>query len=65
MFAKWTDEMVCEYFDTHWNTSLHEVCTLSGRSMDEVKQALMIAEPPEHWSNTELEDHFRSKTDGC
>ena len=41
MFAKWTDDMVREYFDTHWNATLHEICALSGRSKADVKQVLM------------------------
>ena len=41
MFYNWTDEMICRYFDTHWNTSLDKICALSGRSMSEVKSILM------------------------
>lgn len=41
MFAKWTDEMVREYFDTHWNATLHEICALSGRTKADVKRVLM------------------------
>ena len=41
MFAKWTDAMVREYFDTHWNATIHEICSLSGRTKADVKRALM------------------------
>ena len=41
MFAKWTDAMVREYFDTHWNVTLHEMCALSGRTKADIKQVLM------------------------
>lgn len=44
MFAKWTDEMVREYFDTHWNVTLHELSALSGRTKADVKRVLMGAE---------------------
>lgn len=37
----WTDEMVKEYFDSHLNTTIHEICALSGRTKDEVKNILM------------------------
>jgi hypothetical protein len=38
---KWSDDMIREYFDTHWNATLHEICALSGRTKAEVKRALM------------------------
>ena len=41
MFAKWTDDMIREYFDTKWNATIHEICALSGRKKSEVKRALM------------------------
>jgi hypothetical protein len=41
MFAKWTDDMVRDYFDTHWNATLHEVCALSGRNKADVKSVLL------------------------
>jgi hypothetical protein len=41
MLKKWTDEMVCEYFDTHSNATLHEICALSGRRKADVKRVLM------------------------
>jgi hypothetical protein len=41
MFAKWTDEMLREYFDTHWNVTIHQLCALSGRKKAEVKRVLM------------------------
>jgi hypothetical protein len=41
MFAKWTDDMIREYFDTHLNATIHEICALSGRTKTEVKRALM------------------------
>ena len=37
----WTDNMVREYFDTHWNVTIHELCTLSGLKKSDVKRALM------------------------
>ena len=40
-FTKWTDDMVREYFDTHWNATLHEICALSGRTKADVKRVLM------------------------
>ena len=39
--TKWTDDMVREYFDTHWNATLHEICALSGRTKADVKRVLM------------------------
>ncbi|MCP4486999.1 MAG: hypothetical protein GY820_06730 [Gammaproteobacteria bacterium] len=41
MFAKWTDDMVRDYFDTHWNATLHEISALSGRTKADVKRVLM------------------------
>lgn len=41
MFAKWTDDMIKEYFDTHWNVTLHQICALSGRTLSDVKKVLM------------------------
>jgi len=41
VLATWTNEMVCEYFDTHLNATLHEICALSGRSKADVKRVLM------------------------
>jgi len=41
MFAKWTDDMVRDYFDTHWNATLHEISALSGRTKTDVKLVLM------------------------
>ena len=63
MFAKWTDDMVQDYFDTHWNATLHEVCALSGRNKSDVKSVLMavmmpLPTPPDNWSNAELEDYL-------
>ena len=40
-FAKWTDDMVREYFDTHWNATLHELSALSGRTKPDLKRVLM------------------------
>ena len=37
----WTDEMVLDYFDTHWNVTIHQLCALSGRTKDDVKRILM------------------------
>ncbi|MDR9429036.1 MAG: hypothetical protein RI553_13140 [Salibaculum sp.] len=39
--SRWTDDMIREYFDTHWNATIHEICALSERSKAEVKRALM------------------------
>ena len=41
---RWTDEMVREYFDTHWNATIHEICALSGRTKADVKRVLMEQE---------------------
>ena len=38
---KWTDDMIREYFDSHWSATIHEICALSGRTKKEVKAALM------------------------
>ena len=62
MFAKWTDDMVRDYFDTHWNATLHEVCALSGRNKSDVKSVLMavmmpLPTPPDNWSNAEMQDY--------
>lgn len=40
-FVEWTDDMICEYFDTRLNATLHEICALSGRSKADVKRVLM------------------------
>ena len=37
----WTDEMVLDYFDTHWNVTIHQLCALSGRTKADVKRILM------------------------
>lgn len=62
MFAKWTDDMVRDYFDTHWNATLHEVCALSGRNKADVKSVLLDEimpqpTPPDNWSNAEMQDY--------
>ena len=41
---KWTDEMVREYFDTHWNARIHEIWSVSGRTKANVKRVLMNKE---------------------
>jgi hypothetical protein len=45
MFAKWTDDMIIEYFDTRpfckWEATIHEICALSGRARTDVKRVLM------------------------
>ena len=41
MKSHWTDDMVREYFDTHLNATLHEVCAYSGRTRADVKRVLM------------------------
>ena len=38
---RWTDDMVKEYFDTHCNVTIHEICALSGRTKADVKRILM------------------------
>jgi len=38
---KWSDEIVKEYFDTHWNVTIHQLCALSGRTKVDVKRILM------------------------
>jgi len=37
----WTDDMVREYFDTHWDVTIHQICALSMRSKADVKRILM------------------------
>jgi hypothetical protein len=37
----WTDDMIIEYFDTHHNATIHEICALSGRRRADVKRVLM------------------------
>jgi hypothetical protein len=37
----WDDEMICEYFDTHPNATIHTICALSGRTKADVKRVLM------------------------
>jgi hypothetical protein len=37
----WTDEMVREYFDTHWDLTIQELCALSMRTRSDVKRILM------------------------
>ena len=41
---KWTDDMILEYFHTYWSATIHEICTLSGRTKKEVKAVLLT--PP-------------------
>jgi hypothetical protein len=41
MFATWTDEMVREYFDSHWDVTLHQLSALSGRTKADLKRVLM------------------------
>jgi hypothetical protein len=37
----WTDDMIIEYFDTHLNATIHQICALSGRHRADVKRVLM------------------------
>ena len=37
----WTDDMITEYFDTHLNATIDEICALSGRRRAYVKRVLM------------------------
>lgn len=41
MFAIWTDAMVREYFDSHWDVTLHQLSALSGRTKADLKRVLM------------------------
>lgn len=41
MFAKWSDDMVKEYFDSHWGVTLHQLSALSGRTKVDLKRVLM------------------------
>jgi hypothetical protein len=41
MFATWTDEMVRNYFDSHWDVTLHQLSALSGRTKADLKRVLM------------------------
>ena len=38
---KWTDDEVRDYFDAHWDTTVHELCAYSCRSKADVKRILM------------------------
>ena len=38
---RWTDDMVREYFDTHWSVTIHTLCALSGRTKADVKRILL------------------------
>jgi len=42
MFAKWSDDMVREYFDTHLNVTLHQLSALSGRTKGDLKRVLLV-----------------------
>jgi len=39
--GKWSVESVIEYFDTHWDCTLHELGALSGWRKAELKKLLM------------------------
>jgi hypothetical protein len=41
MLKQWTDDMVKEYFDTHWNATIHHICALSGRKRADVVAILL------------------------
>ena len=41
--GKWPSETVTEYFDTHWDVTLHELGALSGWRKADLK-ALLIGE---------------------
>ena len=36
----WSDEMVCDYFDSHMNITLRELAGKSGHTLDKLKQIL-------------------------
>lgn len=37
----WTDEEICEYYDSHLNVTLSELAALSGRSVAYCKALLL------------------------
>lgn len=37
----WDDQMITEYYDSHPNATIHEICAFSGRSKADVKRALL------------------------
>jgi len=39
--GKWPSETVTEYFDTHWDVTLHELGALSGWRKADLKALLM------------------------
>ena len=41
MLNEWTDGMIRDYYDTHWDATIYKVCALSGRSKYDVVNALM------------------------
>ena len=48
MFNKWTDDMIRDYYDTHWDATIHKVCALSGRAKYDVVNALMACGPVDY-----------------
>lgn len=38
---KWSDDMIKEYFDTHWDVTIHTLSILSGRTKAEIKNILL------------------------
>lgn len=38
---RWTDEEICDYFDTHPNVLLSELASMSGWSLAYIKRTLM------------------------
>lgn len=38
---RWSDEEICDYFDTHPNVLLSELASMSGWSLEYIKRTLM------------------------
>ena len=41
MNTRWTEEEICDYFDTHPNVLLSELASMSGWSLAYIKRTLM------------------------
>ena len=41
MNTRWTDQEICDYFDTHPNVLLSELASMSGWSLAYIKRTLM------------------------
>lgn len=41
MNTRWSDEQICDYFDTHPNVLISELAQMSGHSTSYIKRTLM------------------------